>query len=99
MPDNPPSSVLVGVSPYEYHTYSVEKYPDSIVFYVNDIRTKNYPRIHTDIPGQFPFDDYDMNLLLGLRINSDTDKELMPVEFLIDWVRYYEPKPEEAPVN
>ncbi len=33
MPDNPPSSALVGVNPNEYHIYGVEKYPDSLVFF------------------------------------------------------------------
>lgn len=99
MPDNPPSSALVGVSPYEYHTYGVEKYPDSIVFIVNNLRTKKYPRIPTDIPGQFPFDDYNLELLIGLRINKDTDPELLPVNFEIDWVRYYKLDEQAASVN
>ena len=94
MPDNPPSSALVGVNPLEYHIYGVEKYPDSIVFFVDGTRTKKYPRIPTDIHGQFPFNDMDMNLLIGLRLNKDTDPSLLPAEVYIDWVRYYEPKTE-----
>lgn len=95
MPDNPTSSVLVGVNPMNYHIYGVEKYPDSIVFYVDGMRTKKYPRILTEIPGQFPFNELDMNLLIGLRLNHDTDPSVLPAEFHIDWVRYYEPKTEE----
>jgi beta-glucanase (GH16 family) len=94
MPDNPPSSALVGVNPDLYHTYSVEKYPDSLVFFVDDIRTKKYPRILTDIPGQFPFDDQDFDLFLGIRLNRDADPDGLPADLLIDWVRVYEPAPQ-----
>ena len=99
MPDNPPSSALVGVNPLQYHIYGVEKYPDSIVFFVDGTRTKKYPRIPTEIPGQFPFNDMDMNLQIGLRLNQDTDSSVLPAEVYIDWVRYYEPKIEELPSN
>lgn len=91
MPDNPPSSALVSVNPSEYHIYGVEKYPDSLVFYVDGSRTKKYPRIPTDIPGQFPYNDLDFDLFMGLRLNKDTDPEVLPVDFYIDWVRFYEP--------
>ena len=96
MPDNPPSSALVGVNPLEYHIYGVEKYPDSIVFFVDGTRTKKYPRIPTEIPGQFPFDDLDMDLYIGLRLNHDTDPSALPAEVHIDWVRYYAPETEEV---
>jgi len=99
MPDNPPSSALVGVNPNLYHTYSVEKYPDSLVFFVDDIRTKKYPRILTDMPGQFPFDDQDFELFLGIRLNSDTDPAGLPADLLIDWVRVYEPAPPALPAE
>jgi hypothetical protein len=99
MPDNPPSSALVGVNPNLYQIYSVEKYPDSVVFFVNDIRTKKYPRILTDMPGQFPFDDQDFDLFLGIRLNKDTDPAGLPADLLIDWVRVYEPAPVVPPVE
>lgn len=92
MPDNPPSSALVGVSPDQYHLYGVETYPDSIVFYVNNERTKKYPRILTEIPGQFPFNDKDFNLYIGVRLSKDTNPEELPADLFIDWVRYYVPE-------
>lgn len=92
MPDNPPSSALVGVNPTQYHIYGVESYPDSLVFFVDDIRTKKYPRILTDIPGQFPFQDHDFNLFIGIRLKQDTDLTGLPADLFIDWVRYYEPQ-------
>ncbi len=97
MPDNPPSSALVGVNPSQYHVYGVEKYPDSLVFIVDGIRTKKYPRILTDIPGQFPFDDLDFSLVIGIRLNRDVLPTDLPVDLFIDWVRIYEP--EEVPAN
>ncbi len=92
MPDNPPSSALVGVNPTQFHTYGVETYPDSIVFFVDNKRTKKYPRILTNIPGQFPFNDIDFDLFIGIRLNKDTDPSELPVDLFIDWVRYYEPE-------
>ena len=91
MPDNPPSNALVGVNPNQYHVYGVEKYPDSLVFFVDGTRAKKYPRILTDIPGQFPFNDLDFNLQIGVQINKDALPENLPVDLFIDWVRIYEP--------
>ena len=92
MAENPPSSSLVGVNPVEYRIYGVEKYPDSLVFFVDDIRTRKYPRVLTDMAGQYPYDERDFNLFLGIRLNKDTDPEQLPADMLIDWVRVYEPK-------
>lgn len=94
MPDNPPSSALVGVKPSQYHIYGVEKYPDSLVFIVDGKRTKKYPRIPTEIPGQFPYNDLDFSLYIGLRLNKDTEPTGLPADFYIDWVRYYKPSAE-----
>ena len=94
MPDNPPSSALVGVNPTQYHIYGVETYPDSILFFVDNNRTKKYPRILTDIPGQFPFNDMDLDLLIGIRLYKENDSTALPVDMFIDWVRYYEPATE-----
>lgn len=98
MPDNPPANVMVGVNPDQFHIYGVETYPDSIVFFVDNIRTKKYPRILTDIPGQFPFNDLDLDLFIGIRLNRDTDPEELPADMFIDWVRYYKPET-EAPAK
>lgn len=99
MPDNPPSSALVGVNPLQYHTYAVETYADSLLFFVDEIRTKKYPRILTDIPGQFPFNDHDFDLFIGIRLNKDTDPAGLPADLFIDWVRYYEPQKPVAANN
>lgn len=91
LPDNPPSMALVGVNPDQYHVYGVETYPDSLVFFVDGNRTKKYPRVLTDIPGQYPFADMDFDLFLGVRLDRDTDPAALPANLFVDWVRYYEP--------
>lgn len=92
MTDNPPSICLVGVNPNQYHIYGVEKYPDSLVFFVDGIRTRKYPRVLTDTPGQFPFDDTDLRLFMGIRLDMDTDPADLPADMFVDWVRVYEPE-------
>ena len=93
---NPPASSIVGMNPNNYNVYALEKYPDSLVFYVNDTRTKNYPRIKTDHEGQFPFADQEFYLLLDMQLGGSwvgaVNPDELPVEIYVDWVRYYEPK-------
>ncbi|MCH5598288.1 glycoside hydrolase family 16 protein [Niabella ginsengisoli] len=52
--DNPKHSATAPITPNEFNTYAVEKYQDSVVFYVNDKRTFAYPRIETDKKISFP---------------------------------------------
>lgn len=95
MADKPSSNVLVGVKPNEYHTYGVEKYQDSLVFFVDDIRTKVYPRITTDLEEQFPFADQEFYLLISMQFNNPLDAidaTQLPSEMFVDRVRFYEPK-------
>lgn len=89
--DKPPSMLLVQIDPSEFHIYGVEKYPDSIVFFVDGIRTRKYPKIKTEIKGQFPFNDLDFNLHMGLSMRKEAIPEELPVDLYIDWVRYYQP--------
>ena len=92
----PPASTIVGINPDNYIVYALEKYPDSLVFYVNDLRTKNYPRVVTEHEGQFPFADQEFYLLLDMQLGGSWVGQVnpaeLPVEMYIDWVRYYEPK-------
>lgn len=96
MADNPPSTVLIGVKPTQYHTYGVEKYQDSLVFFVNEIRSKVYPRIETEVEQQFPFADQDYYLLIGMQFDASKfaaiDTTQLPSEIFIDRIRFYEPK-------
>lgn len=94
MADNPPSSALVGINPNEYHTYAVETYPDSVVFWIDDLRTKTYPRILTDMEGQFPYADNTYHLLMGVQIDSSgiPDSVNTASNLFVEYVRFYQPK-------
>ena len=78
----------------EYNTYSMERFQDSLVFFVNGKRTLNYPRFRDGDNGQFPFSQHDYYLILDAQIGRDRspyiDTTKMPVELRIDYVRYYE---------
>ena len=78
----------------EYNTYAVERFHDSLVFFVNGRRTLNYPRFREGRNGQFPFSEYDYYLILDAQLGRDRspyiDTAKLPVELRIDYVRYYE---------
>lgn len=63
--------------------YGVEEYPDSLVFYIDGTRTRSYPRVLTDKPHQFPFDDTNLDLFIGIRLDRDTDSAALPVDMFI----------------
>jgi len=77
----------------EYNTYSVALYADSVVFGINGNRTFHYPRVETDLEGQFPF-DRPFYLLLDMQLGGSwvgkVNPNDLPVEMYIDWVRFYE---------
>ncbi len=78
----------------EYNVYGMERYHDSLVFFLNGKRTMNYPRHRKGVDGQFPFSQHDYYLILDSQIGHDRspyiDNDKMPVELRIDYVRYYE---------
>jgi len=78
----------------EYNVYGMERFQDSLVFFINGKRTMNYPRYRDGIDGQFPFSQHDYFLILDSQIGRDRspyiDTAKMPVELRIDYVRYYE---------
>ncbi len=77
-----------------FNTYSVEIYPDSLVFSINDRHTFTYPKINVSKDKmQFPFGK-PFYLLLDMQLGGNWvgrihNKDL-PVEMEIDWVRFYE---------
>ena len=77
----------------EYNVYGVELYPDRLVFSINGTQTFSYPRIETELEGQFPF-DRPYYLLLDMQLGGswvgEVDSKDLPVEMYIDWVRFYE---------
>ena len=77
----------------EYNVYAVELYPNNLVLSINGEKTLSYPRIETDLEGQFPF-DRPFYLLLDMQLGGQWVGEVnpkdLPVEMAIDWVRFYE---------
>lgn len=91
--DTPPHGGTNVINPKEYNVYSVDIYPDSLVFAVNHRHTFTYPRIETDKEGQFPFYQ-PYYLLIDMQLGGSwvgkVDPKDLPVEMWVDWVRYYE---------
>lgn len=91
--NNPPHGGVARINPGEFNVYAVEKYKDSVVFYVNNQRTFAYPRINTSKREQFPFADGDHYLLLDMQLGGSWVGSInpaeLPVEMEIDWVRFY----------
>lgn len=90
---DPPQGGTAPINPDDYNVYAVEMYPDSVVFFINDIRNFSYPRIETDKEGQFPFDK-PYYLLIDMQLGGpwvgSIGPEDLPVEMQVDWVRYYQ---------
>lgn len=89
--------VQVTYAPYfeeDYNIYGMERFQDSVVFFVNGKRTFNYPRYRNGIDRQFPFSQHNYYLILdaqlGYRNGPAIDTSRLPVELRIDYVRYYE---------
>ncbi len=78
----------------EYNTYGMERFEDSLVFFVNGRRTLCYPRFRMGVDGQFPFSQHDYYLILDAQLGRDRspyiDTARLPVELRVDYVRYYE---------
>ena len=91
--DNPKNYSTAAIDPNGFNTYAVEKYKDSVVFYVNGIRNFSYPRINTDKEEQFPYTDGEHYLLLDMQLGGSwvgkVEPADLPVEMEIDWVRFY----------
>lgn len=95
--DNPISSVIASIKTNSSNIFAVEKYPDSLVFFVNNVRTKKYPKVPNEVETQFPFDKQDFYLLIDMQLGGDwvgtiKDSDL-PAEMHVDWVRFYELNP------
>lgn len=77
----------------DYNIYTVEIYPDSLVFSINANRTFAYPKVETDKEGQYPFGK-PFYLILSMQLGGAwvgaVDPEDLPVEMKVDWVRYYQ---------
>lgn len=89
---NPPQGSTGRIDPDGWNVYAVEILPDSLVFSINGRHTFTYPRITTDMPGQFPYGT-PFYLLIDMQITGswvgDATPEDYPIEMWIDWVKMY----------
>ena len=92
--NRPPQVAYQNYNEGDYNTYGVERFQDSLVFFVNGKRTFNYPRFRKGVDGQFPYSQHDYYLILDAQLGNDgspsIDQTKLPVELRIDYVRYYE---------
>ena len=91
--NNPPHGGTNRIDPDGYNIYSVDIYPDSLVYAINHRHTYTYPRIETDKEGQFPFYQ-PYYLLIDMQLGGawvgEVNRNDLPVEMWVDWVKYYE---------
>lgn len=90
--DTPQRYVTVPFNKGEYNTYGVEFWPDKVVFTLNGKPTLTYPKIETDLEGQFPFDQpyfLLMDMQLGGGWVGGVDPKTLPVQMEIDWVKVW----------
>lgn len=90
----PPRAAYPAYNEGEYNTYGMERFQDSLVFFVNGRRTFRYPRYRKGIDGQFPFSNQDYYLILDAQLGQGRSPKIdtarLPVELRVDYVRYYE---------
>jgi beta-glucanase (GH16 family) len=86
-----------GTTPFDpavFNTFGLEWFPDKLVFTLNGKPTFTYPKIETDKPGQWPFDQ-PFYLLLDMQLGGkwvgEIDETQLPVQMEIDWVKVYQP--------
>lgn len=92
----PQQFVKAKIKPNKYNIYRVDIVEDYVRFYVNGKETLTYPRIDTLMTkGEFPF-YRDWFLMLDMQLGGNwvgsIDSCDMPVEVVIDWVKYYQPQ-------
>ena len=95
---NPKNHYMPPIDRDGFNVYSVEVYPDSVVYSVNGgAASYTYPRIKPAVEKQFPFDHYDYYVILSAQLGGQWVGEvsLKPQEVVkmdIDYVRYYRQK-------
>ncbi|ARS38686.1 beta-glucanase [Sphingobacteriaceae bacterium GW460-11-11-14-LB5] len=92
--DKPKSGGTAKIDPKKFNTYAVEKYPDSLVFFVNNKKAFTYPKIATTKEGQFPFNQSKHYLLIDMQLGGSWVGKIkdadLPVEMEIDWVKFHQ---------
>ena len=95
-----PSSKTANVNPGEFNTYGVEWHPNRIVFSINGTNTFTYYKEAGADWRQWPF-DRDFHLILSQQLGGSwvgsVEASQLPVDYVIDYVKYYEYIPSPAP--
>lgn len=94
--NKPPKGGVAKYNPEQWNLYAVELYQDSVVLFVNDIKSVSYPRLKPEVENQFPFAEQPFYLLLDAQLGGSwvgpVDPKELPVEMQIDWVKFYQKK-------
>lgn len=88
------------INPDDFNVYSIEHYKDSVKYYINDVNTLTYVKVTEgpdveQIPAraQWPFDQ-EFCLILDMQVGGpwpgEPVLEDLPIEMVIDYVRFYE---------
>ena len=90
---NPPHGGTGKINPDGFNVYAVEILPDKLVFSINGNHTFTYPKIETELEGQWPFGT-PFYLLVDMQIEGSwigkADPAQYPVKMEVDWVKMYE---------
>ena len=91
--NTPPHGGTAKINPDKFNTYSVEWYPNKLVFSVNGEKTFTYPKIKDVDSSQWPYDE-PFYLLIDQQIEGSwvgkADPKTLPVQMIIDWVKVYQ---------
>lgn len=89
---DPKHQMKVPLDPEEFHVYTLDMFEDKLVFWVDGEKTFEYPRIETDIEGQFPY-CRGVFLFLDTQIigswGGPVSEDELPEELIVDYVRHY----------
>lgn len=89
----PPKGATGKIKRNDYNIYTLEWYPNKLVFFINGKETFTYPRLPAEVGnGQWPFDK-PFYILVDMQLGGSwvgkVNPDQLPVEMYIDWVRLY----------
>lgn len=97
-----PSSMTASVNPSEFNVYGVEWYPNRIVFTLNGATTFTYYKEAGADWRQWPY-DRDFHLIISQQLGGSwvgsVNPNHLPVDYVIDYVKYYEYIQPETPAT
>lgn len=83
------------INPHEYNIYSVVIEEDAIYFYINGKHTFTYKKV-PELKSQFPYASHPFYVILSAQLGGSWVGKVnpadLPVQMVIDYVRFYQPK-------